>query len=193
LSLTPLSHAQDNPSPAKPSEFQKFYVYKDKPSPLNHYVASGYMPDGKCVDINDAWVDNCQDSRSCIQVKFDRNCSSNDTGWAGAYWLDPPNNWGDTKGGYDLTGAHKLVFGARGENGGEVVKFKIGGVGVGHRYFDSDTAATDTVTLTKDWQEYSIDLTGKDLSRIIGGFAWVITASENRSNVTFYVRDIYYI
>ncbi len=177
---------------AQPKAFEKFYVYKDKPSP-SHFAASGFMPDGRCVAINDVWLENCQDSRSCIQVKFNRDCTATSTGWAGIYWLEPANNWGDVKGGYKLTGAKKLVFGARGEKGGEVVTFKMGGVGMGHAYPDSDNASSAPIILTKEWKEYSIDLTGKDLSHIIGGFAWVGTAKENQSNITFYLRNIYYI
>jgi len=178
---------------AQAKKFEQFYVYKDKPS-INHFVASGFMPDGRCVAINDTWLDNCQDSRSCIQLQFNRDCSATGIGWAGIYWLAPANNWGDAKsGGYNLTGAKKLVFWARGEKGGEVVTFKMGGVGMGHPYPDSDGAGTDPIVLTKDWKEYSIDLKGKDLKHIIGGFAWVGTAKENQSNITFYVRNIYYI
>ena len=190
LILTPLSNADDKVIPQK--QFEKFYVYKDKPSP-SHFAASGFMPDGRCVAINDVWVDNCGGSRSCIQAKFDRDCTATSTGWAGIYWLEPANNWGDVKGGFNLTGAHKLVFWARGEKGGEVVTFKMGGVGMGHKYPDSDGASSEPIVLTKDWKEYSIDLTGKDLSHIIGGFAWIGTAKENQSNITFYLRDIYYI
>jgi len=174
-------------------KFEQLYVYKDKGFRFNHYAASGFMPDGKCVAINDRWTDNCGDSRSCIQAKYDRDCSATGDGWSGVFWLDPANNWGDLKGGINLTGATKLVFMARGEKGGEVVTFKMGGVGYGGKpHPDSDDASSGPLTLTKDWKEYSIDLTGKDLSHIIGGFAWVGTAKENQSNITFYIRDIYY-
>jgi len=186
-----LSHADSKPASALGKKFEKFYVYKDKPTP-GHFAASGFMPDGKCVAINDVWTDNCGGSRSCIQMKFDRDCTATSTGWAGIYWLEPANNWGDIKGGFNLTGATKLVFSARGEKGGEVVTFKMGGVGMGHQYPDSDSATSDPIVLTKDWKEYSIDLTGKDLSHVIGGFAWVGTAKENQNNITFYVTNIYY-
>jgi hypothetical protein len=172
-------------------KFEKFYIYKDKPS-RNHYVASGFMPDGRCVGINDVWIDNCNGNRSCIQATFDRDCSATGMGWAGIFWLDPANNWGDYKGGFNLTGAKRLVFWARGEKGGEVVTFKMGGVGMGHAHPDSDAGSTDPIPLTKDWKEYSIDLTGKDLSHITGGFAWVGTAKENQSNITFYLANMYY-
>lgn len=188
LFLTSSSAAADT----KP--FEKFYVYKDKPSALNHFIPSGYIPDGKCVSMLDTWVDNCGDSRSCYQAKFDRDCTTvTGQGWAGIYWVDPANNWGDVKGGFNLTGAKRIVFGARGEKGGEVVVFKMGGVGMaGHPFPDTDAGGTDPITLTKEWKEYSIDLTGKDLSHIIGGFCWVGTAKENQSNITFYIKDIYY-
>ena len=192
LFLTPLSQAADDSAPSKLKPFEKFYIYKDKPS-LSHFAASGFMPDGNCVAINDVWVDNCNGNRSCIQVKFNRDCSATGTGWAGIYWLEPANNWGDVKGGFNLTGAHKLVFWAKGEKGGEVVTFKMGGVGMGHSYPDSDTATTDPIMLTQNWKEYSIDLTDKDLSHVIGGFAWVATAKENQSNITFYLANIYYL
>jgi hypothetical protein len=180
------------PSVSFAKKFEKFYVYKDKPSP-NHFAASGFMPDGRCVAMNDAWTENCEGSRSCIQVQFDRDCTATGTGWAGIYWLEPANNWGDEKGGFDLSGARKLVFWARGEKGGEVVTFKMGGVGLGHQYPDSDSAITEPIALTKGWKEYTIDLKDKNLSHIIGGFAWVSTAKENPSNITFYLKDIYYI
>jgi len=192
LAVLALSQATVDSAFAQFKKSEKFFVYKDKPSP-SHFAASGFMPDGRCVAINDTWLDNCGGSRSCIQAKFNRDCTATSTGWAGIYWLEPANNWGEFKGGFNLTGAKKLVFSARGEKGGEVVTFKMGGVGMGHPYPDSDTASTEPIVLTKDWKEYSIDLTGKDLSHIIGGFAWVGTAKENQSNITFYLRNIYYI
>lgn len=171
--------------------FKKFTVYQDKPS-RNHYYISGYMPDGDCVAMDDAWQQNCQEGRSCIKANFQRECAVTHQAWAGVYWLQPANNWGDHKGGYNLTGAKRLVFWARGEKGGETVIFSMGGVGMGRTYPDTTTAATEPMILTKEWKEYSIDLKGKDLSRIIGGFAWVAHVKNNPSNATFYLDNMYY-
>jgi hypothetical protein len=176
---------------AQSKSFERFYVYKDK-GYLNHYAASGFMPDGQCVSIDDAWRDDCNGNESCIKAVFDRDCSALGIGWAGVYWLYPANNWGDDKDGHNLTGAKKLTFWARGQKGGEVVTFKMGGVGMGHQYPDSDGASSDPITLTKEWKKYSIDLTGKDLSRISGGFAWVGSVKDNQRPITFYLADIYY-
>jgi hypothetical protein len=169
-----------------------FIVYKDKPS-ANHYVLSGYMPDGQCVQMNDAWVEHCKEGRSCIKASYDTACSQQSQGWAGVYWLDPANNWGDQKGGYNLSRAQKLVFWAKGEKGGEMIAtFKIGGTGVNHDFPDTDTAGIGPVMLTSSWQEYSIDLQGKDLSRIIGGFAWVANTKDNNEPITFYLDDVHF-
>lgn len=171
--------------------FKGLLVYQDKPS-ANHYVASGFMPEGKCVAVDDIWQENCQEGRSCIKNTFDRDCATLSLGWAGVYWLQPANNWGNEDKGFNLSGAKRLVFWARGEKGGETVVFKMGGVGMGRPYPDTDAAATEPIALTTEWQEYSIDLQGKDLTRIIGGFAWIGSAKHNRQNIVFYLDNIRY-
>ncbi len=171
--------------------FKKFTVYQDKPS-RNHYYISGYMPDGECVSMDDAWQQGCQEGRSCIKAFFGRECATMHQAWSGVYWLQPANNWGDNKGGYKLEGAKRLVFWARGEKGGETIVFKLGGVGVGRDFPDTDSAGTEPLKLTKDWQEYSIDLKGKNLKRIAGGFAWIGNVKDNSSNATFYLDNIYF-
>lgn len=183
-----LVQAADAPTP---KAFEKFTVYQDKPS-RNHYVASGFIPNGKCVAIDDAWQQDCQEGRSCIKNTFDRDCATLNMIWAGIYWLQPANNWGDDKGGFDLSGAKKLVFWAKGDKGGEVITFKMGGVGLAAKYPDSDAVSLEPITLTKDWKEYSMDLTGKNLSHITGGFCWVGSAKDNQSKTTFYLDNIYY-
>ncbi|MEK6733085.1 MAG: hypothetical protein AABY55_05600, partial [Candidatus Omnitrophota bacterium] len=110
---------------------------------------------------------------------------------AGMYWQSPANNWGDKKGGFDLTGATKLTFWARGAKGGErVEEFKLGGItGL---YPDSDIAGIGPVMLTQDWKRYEIDLSGKDLSYISGGFCWATNIDVNPDGATFYLDDIKY-
>ena len=176
---------------AQDAQFKKFTVYQDKPS-RNHYYISGFMPDGECVSMDDSWQKDCHEGRSCIKAYFGRECATMHQAWAGVYWLQPANNWGDKKGGFDLSGAKRLVFWAKGEKGGETITFKMGGVGVGRDFADSDSNGTEPLKLTKDWQEYSIDLKGKELKRIAGGFAWIADVKNNGSNATFYLDDIYY-
>lgn len=73
-----------------------------------------------------------------------------------------------------------------------MVEFKAGGIEtMKHKHRDSFRATLGRVTLTKEWREYSIDLTGADLSSVIGGFCWVASADYNTgAGVVFYLDDI---
>lgn len=175
---------------AKQTSFNPFFVYKDKGSPDNHFIPSGWMGDFNDVSFNDANTENTQSGSSCIKVSYSAKASGG-ARWAGIYWQNPANNWGSKKGGFDLTGATSLKFWARGENGGErIEEFKIGGI-TGD-FPDSDTAAIGPVILTKEWKEYTIDLRGKDLSYISGGFCWATNIDVNPNGVTFYLDEIVY-
>ena len=96
--------------------------------------------------------------------------------------------------GYDLTGASKLVFWARGETGSESVEFFMGTLDQGPYPDTSELRTTRYITLSKDWQQYEIDLTVADLSRINNGFGWVTSANYNMGSteVVFYMDEIYY-
>ena len=177
---------------AQEKPFQRFIVYQDKGSP-NRYVPSGYMPTGECIKMDDAWVQGCAQGKTCMKVVYDVACSAKSRRWAGVYWLNPADNWGERKGGYNLTGAQKLVFWARGEKGGEqIAEFKVGGVGLSREFPDSDTASIGPVILTNGWRQYSIDLRGKDLSYISGGFAWSASVDANPDSCVFFLDDIHF-
>ena len=69
------------------------------------------------------------------------------------------NNWGEYPG-YVLSDAVQLTFWARGEYGNEIAEFYAGGIS-GDEYSDSfGPISTGKISLTSEWQEYSIDLTG---------------------------------
>jgi len=172
-------------------DFQPFWVYQNKGSRDNHFVPSGFMPNGKCLNMQDSWREDCYDGSSCIKTVYDVACSAADQKWSGIYWLNPANNWGSRKGGYNLQGAQKLTFWAKGENGGErIEEFTIGGI-TGD-YPDSDSAVIGPVILTDEWRQYSIDLRGKDLSYISGGFSWSSSVDVNPDGCTFYMDNIIY-
>jgi hypothetical protein len=173
------------------ASFKPFFVYKNMGSPDNHYIASGWMPGpgtDKDLQFNLASTESPHSAETCIKIQY-KDVSGNR--WAGVYWQNPANNWGTKKGGFDLTGATRLKFWARGENGEERIKeFKVGGLA--GEYPDSDTATIEDVILTKEWKEYTIDLRGKDLSYISGGFCWSTSLDVNPNGATFYLDDIVY-
>lgn len=176
-------------SAGESNAFQPFYIYTEKGSRQNHYIPSGFMPNGKCLSLDDAWIQNCHAGKSCIKMQYDVNCSRKDQRWAGIYWLNPANNWGQRKGGFSLTGAQKLTFWARGQEGKEQIQeFTVGGI-TGN-YPDSDIAVMGPVLLSAEWRQYTIDLRGKDLSSISGGFAWSTSEDVNPETCTFYLDEI---
>lgn len=170
-----------------------FFIYTDSSHYLNHYSPSGWM--GDCSDLNfiDNWKKNPKYGRTCIKIKYSAKKIQH-LGWAGIYWQNPVFNWGyynDIFGGYDLTGAEKLYFYARGKKGEEVVGFKIGGIRGDNP--DSTTGSmTIWLTLTKKWKLYEIDIAGLDLSYIIGGFCIIFSSDKTPNGCTIYLDEIYY-
>jgi len=173
-----------------PGDFKAFPVYTDKGSVSNHFIPSGWMGDSQDLTFNDAFMENTHSGKTCIKIVYSPNASGGNR-WAGMYWQNPANNWGNKNGGFDLTGAKKLTFWAKGEKGGErIEEFKLGGI-TGD-YPDSDVAGIGPVFLTKEWKQYSIDLGGKDISYISGGFCWATNLDINPNGCTFYLDDIVY-
>jgi hypothetical protein len=167
-----------------------FKVYSDGSAPDNHYVASGWMGDYGDVKLDDKCLINPHSGTTSVKIIYNGKATQG-ARWVGMYWQNPPNNWGTRPGGYDLTGAKKVTFWARGEKGGErIEEFKIGGIT--GEYADSDVAGIGPVVLTTEWQEFTIDLEGKDLSSISGGFCWSTNLDVNPEGCTFYLDDIKY-
>ena len=183
-----------------------FYIYTERGSRLNHYIPSGWMGDFGDLKFNAGWKEKVEKPKSkdskktkgaitekdetCIQMKYTAERKQG-AGWAGIYWQHPANNWGDKRGGYDLSAYKKLTFWARGENGGEVVdKFYIGGITGQTEEGDSDEASISPVELTKDWKQYEMDLTGLDMSHIIGGFGFAANAEVNPNGFILYLDEI---
>ena len=175
---------------SKDGVFKNLPVYTDAKSPDNHFIPSGWMGDYGDMKFNDKFMEKPHGGTTSIQIIYN-NKATQGARWAGIYWQNPPNNWGTRPGGYDLTGAKKLTFWARGDKGGErIEEFKIGGIT--GEYADSDVAGIGPVVLTTDWQQFTIDLEGKDLSSISGGFCWATNLDVNPDGATFYLDDIKY-
>ena len=171
-----------------PSSQKIFNVYTDSSAPDNHFAPSGWMGDFGDVNLNSEYLQDAHSGSTCIRISYSAK-QTQGSGWAGIYWQNPPNNWGEAKGGFDLTGYNKLTFWARGENGGEVIeKFKVGGIK--GTYPDSLEVDMGPAILTKDWQEYSVNLAGQDLSYVSGGFCWVTASRLNPNGAVFYLDDV---
>ena len=176
-----------------------FWVYQDASFTKNHFVPSGYMGDVGDVTINQAYKDNPCSGDTSIRIVYQPKgigpnaCEySPPCKWAGVYWLEPANNWGKDVAwkdkGHDLTGYVRLVFWARAERNSQI-EFKTGGV-VGP-YGDSLVYPRATLAdLTPEWQQFTIDLEGADLSYIVGGFVFDTNWDTNPDDITFYLDNV---
>jgi len=158
-------------------------VYGDQKN--GPWIASGYEGNNGAIKMDEASTDHPHSGDTCLKVSYE--ASDN---WAGVVWQDPANDWGNQPGGLDVTGAKKLTFWARGAKGGEVVSFSFGILGVDKKYHDTATGEIKDVHLNSSWTQYSIDLSGKDLSRIKTGFVWIATGQG--APIDFYLDDIQY-
>ncbi len=145
------------------------------------WVPSGYMGETSAIEMDAESKDSPHSGATCLKVAYTKS-----EGWGGVVWQHPANDWGSEPGGFDVSGASKLTFWARGADGGEIIKFGFGVIGADKPY--ADTAKKELkVTLTKAWTEYTIDVSGLNLSRVKTGFMWVIGGAGKPVN--FFIDD----
>lgn len=81
---------------------------------------------------------------------------------------------------------HRLAFWARGDQGGEVIEFKIGGTDISPK----PGRSLGKVSLKSSWEQYQIDLEGVDLTNAVGLFLWSATDIDNPEGAVFYLDDV---
>ena len=167
-----------------------FYVYKDGGSKVNHYVPSGFTGDYGAIKMDEKCKDNPKSGDTCLKFTYTGEPTQS-LNWAGVFFQNPANNWGTIDGGYDLTGAKKLTFFARGEKGGEMVEFKFGGISAA--FSDSAGGGTGQLVLTKEWKQYEIPLENEDLPYVLSGFAWVTEQKNSPGGMAFFLDEIAYV
>lgn len=194
-------------------------------------VDGNYYPSGKMGDIGDIEIKR---DVGADQFTYEaRGRPSHEWDWkyingelnnapakfGGVMYLDPPNNFGQVYGGFDLRPVREILrWEARGVGENVVVEFVIGGIDwvwdekekkkVKPPYPDSMPGTRVTKKLISDWQsfEYSLSrLEKKNFKRVVGGFGWVInwgsngvktnesgTGAENPKTFTIEIRNIRY-
>lgn len=172
------------PTPAKQATLP-LVVYGEAGQDPAPFVPTGWMGNNKALKLNEKSETKPHSGKHCLKIDY----SAGDN-WSGVVWQSPANDWGDRPGGWNLTGAKRLSFWARGERGDEVISCEFGILGNDKRYHDSGRGNLEKLKLTTDWQQFTIDVTKLDLSRIKTGFVFTVTG--NGHPVTFYLDDIQY-
>ncbi len=181
------------------------WVYKDLGDGLNRFTQKAWMGDtfGSVPEMNEAAEGRGGTTGIAAELDFAAHS------WGGYMFVNgilkpgeqqPEADFGDADAGMDLSGAQRLSFYARGENGGESVEFFAAGLGwyfdiPQKPYMDSvHKLSLGTVKLTQEWQRFEIPLQGSDLSRIGCGFGWVTNWKDNYplGEIKFYLDDIKY-
>lgn len=150
------------------------------------WVPSGWMGAFEHLTLDGEHADNPYAGKRSIKLRYTGHYK-----WVGVAWQDPPNNWGDQDGGYDLTGAIELEFWARGEYGGERIDVGVGLLGNEKAFPDSGKKKVEGIVLARDWRRYVVPLKKLDLSSIKTGF--YITLSGRSTAVTVYLDSIRYV
>lgn len=159
-----------------------------------HFVPSGFMGDTVSIELFECDRSNPHSGEMATRI----TCSlTGANGWCGIYWL-PSGLWeGPGINIYEKLGVNHgtpidLTFWARGERGGEIVKFKVGGVG--RQESIQFPVETNWIGLQTYWTEYRINLSDQDFSNVVGGFCWVTNKEQNlgRDEIRLFLDDIKY-
>lgn len=192
----------------------RFWVYRNGPThPKMLFLPYGWMSDATNlsqiiqIDVESRDHPNTIVKAStperdfCIRLKI----TYGEAAWASVAFIsgtDKPAWWGESN-----TGRHynfgalpkkKLVFYARGDKGGEVIKAQIGALG-DKPYGDSlaKPIVSDELKLTQDWTRFELDLKGAtnaDLGSICNGFGVLVereSQAGSPAETQFYIDDVY--
>ena len=181
-----------------------WYIYKDGDVTLdpsdpnaNHGDWTNWMPPeaGATFRLNLVDPSNPHSGSTCVRIDVQLEHRPN-RNWGGIVVASCPDCWGlhPTEPAYDLRHATKLVFYARGGQGGERIQVKVAVAGdKPHGDSAVQPAATGWITLTSMWQQYELRLEGVDLHRVVTPFAVVTDKAHNPGGpFTFYLDDIYF-
>lgn len=190
---------------------ESVYVYRDFAQTENNFTQKMMIWGNNrslVKNMDENWATDPYAGSSCIRCRVDTR--GND--WGGWMFINGYLPEGETQpklndgsqpnAGLDLTGATELSFYARGEQGGETVEFFTLGYGydgeTDERLVDYPDSAHKRsrgfVTLSNEWQEYTINVESANLSYVCCGFGFVCSGNESgdAENI-FYLDEIRFL
>lgn len=157
-----------------------FYIYQD--GEVMPYTPSGYMGNIEAIKVDLNNSDIAFSGKNSLMISY--NAKDN---WYGVGFVDPPNDWGDRLGGFNLSGAKKFSFWAKANHNN--VKAKVGfGLIDSNKPFPDTAKKSIEIALTTEWKKYVINTKKLDLSCIRSGL--VIFSSSNGFSHKIYLDEI---
>lgn len=187
--LAPELWCQQSINTPKSAEKMPFVVYHE-PERDRHFTPSGQIGDADDIKVMEGHSEDPKAGQYCIRIDYSAQESRGEH-WAGVYWLEPDFNFATVpNAGYNLRGARRIEFWARGEQGGERIEVKAGGVK--GMYPDSFDMPAKSIELTKFWKKFTLPVGERDLSYVIGGFFVSFQKKYSPNGATIYLDDIVY-
>ncbi len=156
-----------------------FYVYKDgEDSPFS---PTGFMGNYKSISVNVNNKEEVQSGTSSIKISY-----KDDHDWYGIGFVDPPNDWGDHVGGYEIIGAKTFSFWAKASTN-LTATIGFGLIGQDKPFPDS-TKKSIEVKLNTQWKKYTINVKKLDLSCIRSGL--IVFSSSYGTPQDIYIDNV---
>ena len=135
-----------------------FYVYKD--GEKNPFSPTAYMGNYKDIEVDLQHTEGVHSGKASLRIRYKEVYN-----WYGLGFVDPPNNWGDKLGGFDISGATTFSFWAKASKKKVKVTIGFGLIGKDKPFPDSSKKAIE-IKLSTKWKKYTIKTEKLDLSYI---------------------------
>jgi len=183
IASTSIVIKNDNPVAGKylvPKVKLPFYVYKDgKDMP---YIPSGLMGNYKAITVDNNNKEQTYSGESSIKISYNQ-----DYDWYGVGFVDPPNDWGEMLGGFNISGAKKFSFWAKASKKHIIATIGFGLIGKDKPYPDTAKESIE-IKLSTKWKKHTINLKKLDLSCIRSGL--VLFSQSYGSPQDIYIDDV---
>lgn len=157
-----------------------FYVYEDGYE--QPYIPTAYMGNFKMMGLKMECVKEKHSGERSIKISY-----GDSDGWYGVACVDPPDDWGDEIGGYNVTGAKTYSFWAKSDTPGLEATIGFGLIDKDKKYPDTGKKSIK-INLTTEWTEYAINVEGLDLSCIRSGLT--VYSGGSGAPHTIWIDDV---